>query len=77
MKTFLLGFGVLVFLVLLNAGFFFSGLLRYPEIMTNAPLWVGLTGSLGVTLNFFISLRNRRKKDIAENFIPALHRGEK
>ena len=72
MRTFVLGVIVLGFEVALLTGFFICGVLLNRNILNNPALWIGLLGSLGTTLNRFIANRNKRKRDIAENYIPGM-----
>ena len=67
MKTFVIGLSVIIFQGVIVSGFFIIGVSN-NDVLLNAPLWIGLMGAIGATLNFFIANRNARKKDIAENY---------
>jgi len=67
MKTFTIGLSVIIFQGVIVSGFFIIGVSN-NDVLLNAPLWIGLMGAIGATLNFFIANRNARKKDIAENY---------
>jgi len=67
MKTFVIGLSVIIFQGVIVSGFFIIGVSN-NDVLLNAPLWIGLMGAIGATLNFFIANRNARKKDIAANY---------